>query len=128
MLDKHDPSILGFDEIKDLLNLLCAVPQSIFHNLLGDMSLLVGEKNHTGALNICAFKRFHPPRKPIVENTEADDASLVSISHVSPLVLGAAAQGASVPLIFGQYCILVIENYYVPPPNLGFQINRGDNL
>ena len=47
MLDKHDPSVLGLDEIKDLLNLLAAVAQSILHHLSGNMSLLVGEQNHT---------------------------------------------------------------------------------
>ena len=128
MLDKHDPSVLGFDEIKDLLNLLAAVAQSILHHLSSNMSLLVGEQNHTGALNISAFQRFHSPRKTVVENTKADDTSLVSISHVSPLVLGAAAQGASVPLIFGQDCILIIKYDNAPPAYLAFQINGGYDL
>ena len=91
MLNKHDPPILGFHEIEDLFYLCAGVTEPRFHDLFGDMSLLVRKQDNSAALNIGAFERLDSAAKPIVKNTEADNTAFVSVSHVSALVLSSAA-------------------------------------
>ena len=128
MLDKHNPPVFGLDKIKYFFNLLAAVAESVFHDLARYVPLLVWEQNYTGALDVCTLQGFDPSRKPVMEYTEADDASFMFIGHVPPFILGTAAECTSIPLIFGQYCILVIKHYDVPSTYLGFQINRGNDF
>lgn len=59
---------------------------------------------------------------------EAYYTPLLSIRHVAPFILGTAAQGAGVPLIFGQYRILVVEYDNAPSAYLAFQIDGSHNL
>ena len=52
MLNKHDPPVLWFYKIEDLLDLLATIAETVFHHLSGNMPLLIGEQHDTGALNV----------------------------------------------------------------------------
>ena len=55
MLNKHDPPVLWLYKIENLLNLLAAIAETVFHHLPGNVPLLVGEQHDTGALDIGAL-------------------------------------------------------------------------
>ena len=128
MLDEHDPPVFGLYEVEDLFYLLATISESIFHHFSGDVALLVREQDDSRALDVGALERLHPSRESIVKNTEAYDAAFMFVRHVAPLVLGTTTQCASVPLVFGQYCILVIEHDYISPANLSLKVDGGNNL
>ena len=92
-MDKHDPAIFWFNEIKNFLNLLTAVTESVFHNFFCYMSLLIWKQNHAGTLDVSAFQRLNPPAKPVVKYTEAHNTSFMLVCHMPAFILGTAAEG-----------------------------------
>ena len=61
MLNKHDPPVIWFYKIEDLLDLLATIAETVFHHLSGNMPLLIGEQHNTGALNIGTLQRLNSP-------------------------------------------------------------------